>query len=130
MCIYIIQALVRWFCTITSTALPTCTRLHILAGVKLFNNWNIIKFSNGNTKSEDFKDINKVVLDNISENMEFLVKYSNYGAMNTTDTPTLGYYVVKYVSYAYTLNEEDTRDDQISTADELFVLPIFSGDAL
>ena len=34
-----------------------------------FNNWNIITLSHKATTSEDFEDINQVVLDGISDNM-------------------------------------------------------------
>ena len=53
--------------------------------------------------------------------MESLVRYSKYGAMNTTDTETLVFYVVKYVTDKYTLQEENTCDGKISTAGELMI---------
>ena len=52
--------------------------------------------------------------------MNSLVQYGKYGAMNTTDTSTMGYYVIKFVSEAYTLQYENTCDGKISSADELF----------
>ena len=41
--------------------------------------------------------------------------------MNTTDTPKMGYYVIKFVSESYTLQEETTYDIQIIPAGELVV---------
>ena len=61
------------------TLVPWCPSLG------LFNNWNIILFSNKNTTVEDFKEINQVVLDIISDNMKYLVQYGKYGAMNATN---------------------------------------------
>ena len=43
MYIYVRQTLVPWVSTNKSTDLISCTILHILAGVRLFNNPNIIK---------------------------------------------------------------------------------------
>ena len=60
-----------------------------------FNNWNIIKFTNKTTSSEDFDAVNKVVLDEISDNMESLAQLGQYGATNAADTTTMIYYVVK-----------------------------------
>ena len=39
--------------------------------------------------------------------------------MNTTDTPTMGYYVIKFVSEAYTLQDDNSRDGQIISSGEL-----------
>ena len=51
-----------------------------------FNNWNIIKLSQKSTPSDEFDEIHKVVLDEISDNMASLVYSGKYGAINTTDT--------------------------------------------
>ena len=51
-----------------------------------FNNWNIINFTNKGTSSENFDDINKIVLDGMSDNMYYLVQTGKYDEMNTTDT--------------------------------------------
>ena len=53
--------------------------------------------------------------------MASLVQYGNYGAMNTTDTSTMGYYGVKFVSYTYTLQEDTSCEGQIISAGELVV---------
>ena len=100
------HALLPCYCTITAAALPTSNRLKIMTSVRLFNNWNIITFSNKNTTSEEFEEIHQVVLDDISDNMALLVQYGMCGATNTTNPTTLGYYVVNYTSEAYKLQEE------------------------
>ena len=53
--------------------------------------------------------------------MASLVQYGKYGAMNTKYSKTLGYYVKKYVSDNYKLQEESTCTGKISTADKLVV---------
>ena len=70
-----------------------------------FNNWNIIKFTNKTTSSEYFDDVHKVVLDGISDNMSSLLQLGKYGDINSEDTTTIGYYVIKYLSEPYTLQE-------------------------
>ena len=81
-----------------------------------FNSWNIIKLSHKATTSEAFEDINQVLIYGIGENMATLVQYGKYGSMNTTDTPTMGYYVIKFVSEAYGLQKVTTCDGQIISA--------------
>ena len=66
------------------------------------NNWNINKFTNKGTSSEDFNYIHKILLHGISDIMSSLVNTCNYGAINTTDTKK-GYYVIKYVPEILTL---------------------------
>ena len=86
-----------------------------------FNNWNIIELSSKSTSSETFDEIHQVVLDSISINMSSFVESSKYGAINTTDTSTNGFYVIMFTSGAYTLQENTTIDGQILIAGELVV---------
>ena len=53
--------------------------------------------------------------------MASLVKSGKYGAMNTTDTSTNGFYVIMFTSGAYTLQENTTIDGQILIAGELVI---------
>ena len=53
--------------------------------------------------------------------MESLVESGKYGAINTTDTSTNGFYVIMFTSGAYTLQENTTIDGKIRTADEFVV---------
>ena len=66
-----------------------------------FNNWNIIKFSHKETSSEDIDEIYQVVLYGIRDNMSVLIQTSQYVAINTTYTTTVGYYVIKFLSEVY-----------------------------
>ena len=51
--------------------------------------------------------------------MAVLVQIGKYGAINTTYTTTMGYYVTKFLSEAYTLQECTTCDGKIGAANEL-----------
>ena len=53
--------------------------------------------------------------------MSALVQTDKYGAVNTTYTTTMGYYVIKLISEAYALREETTCDRKIGSAGELVV---------
>ena len=55
--------------------------------------------------------------------MASLVESGKYGAINTTDTSTNGFYVIMFTSGEYTLQENTTIDGQIITAGELVVKP-------
>ena len=48
--------------------------------------------------------------------MASLVESGKYGAINTTDTSTNGFYVIMFTSGAYTLQENIKIDGQIITA--------------
>ena len=51
--------------------------------------------------------------------MSSLVQYDKYGYINTTCTTTNGHYVIKFISEAYTLQNNTTVDRQIIAAGEL-----------
>ena len=62
------------------------------------NNWNIIQLSQKSTTYDPFDETHQVVLDGISDNMASLVEPGKYGAINTTDTTTSGFYVIMFTS--------------------------------
>ena len=51
--------------------------------------------------------------------MSSLVESGTYGAINTTDTSTNGFYAIMFTSGAYKLQENTTIGRQIITAGEL-----------
>ena len=53
--------------------------------------------------------------------MESLVESGKFGAINTTDTPTNGFYVIMFKTGAYTLQENKKIDGKIISAGELVV---------
>ena len=65
--------------------------------------------------------MHKVVLDVISENMASLVQSGMYGAINTDDTTTNGFYVIQFLSDSYTLQNNTTFYGQVISAGELVV---------
>ena len=87
-----------------------CTYWPVLGA---FKNWNIIELSSKSTSSDTFDEIHQIVLDGISDNMASLVKSGKYGAINTTDTSTNGFYVIMFTSGAYKLQENTKIDGQI-----------------
>ena len=75
-----------------------------------FNNWNIIQLWSKSTSSDTFDEIHQVVLDGKCDNMASLVQSGKYGAINTTDISTNGFYVIMFTSGAYTLQENTPID--------------------
>ena len=82
--------------------------MHKLACVGYLQNYNIINITNKNKPREYFDDINKLVLDSISDNMEPLVQTGTYGAISTTYTKMIGYYIVRFLTNTVTLKEYKT----------------------
>ena len=75
-----------------------------------FNNYNIIKLLHIETTCEAFEQIHQVVIDGFSDNMVSFVQFGKYSFMKTTDISTMGYYLVEFVSSAYTLQDETKCD--------------------
>ena len=71
------------------------------------------------TPYDTFDAIHQVVIDGISDNMATLVKSKKYGAINTTDTATNGYYIIIFTSEAYELQDNATIDGIFLTFVEL-----------
>ena len=94
----------------------TVTKCNYWPVLGSFNNLNIIQLSQKSTTSDVFDEIHQVVLDRISDNMALLVELVKYGAINTTDTKTNGFYVIMFTSEAYTLHYNTTIDGKLITA--------------
>ena len=60
-----------------------------------FTNCNVIPLPHKSTYSEDVEKIYQLVPYGISDSMDALVQNGQYSTMNTTDTTTKGYYVIK-----------------------------------
>ena len=59
--------------------------------------------------------VNKVVINDIISKMAL----GKYGAINAAGPTTIVYYVVKFLSGPYTLQEDQTTDEKISKSGEL-----------
>ena len=70
---------------------------------------------------EAFDEIHQVFLDGIGENMASLVQSGMYDKLNIDDTITNRFYVIKFLSYAYTLQNNTTIYGQVISARELVV---------
>ena len=86
-----------------------------------YNNWNIIEITPKSATFEAFDDMNQFVLDGISDNMASFGKSVMYGSINTYDTTTNGFYVIQFISEAYTLQNNTKIDGQVIYAGELVV---------
>ena len=64
-----------------------------------YNTWNIIELTQKQIPYEEFYEINKVVLDGISENMASLVQSGMYGAIYADDNTSNGLYVIQYAMW-------------------------------
>ena len=74
------------------------------------NNYNFIKFTNKTTPSKDFDRVHKFLFDIIGDNMTSLVHTGKYNDINEVYPTNMGNYMVKYVSYAFTLQKYITTD--------------------
>ena len=74
----------------------------------LYNNFNIIELAPKSTPFESFYEIHKVVIDGISECMASLFQLGMYGSINIYDTTTNGFFVIQFLSEAYTLQNNTT----------------------
>ena len=86
-----------------------------------YNNWNIIEITPKSIPFEASDEIHKVFIDGISENMASLVQSGMYGSTNTSGKTTDGFYVIQFISEAYTLQNNTTIDGQVISYGELVV---------
>ena len=86
-----------------------------------YNNCNTIELTQKSIHFEAFDEIHKVVLDRISENMASLVQSGMYGAIDKADNKSNGFYVIQFLSEAYTLQNNTTIDVQVIYPSELVV---------
>ena len=68
-----------------------------------------------------FDEINKVVLEGISENMAPLVQSGMHGPINTADNTSNIFYVIQFISEAHTLQKNTTIYGQVISAYGLVV---------
>ena len=68
-----------------------------------------------------FEEIHQVVIDGISDIMDSLIQSIKNGSIDTSDTSKNEYYVIKFISEAYTMQNNTTIGGNIITAGELFV---------
>ena len=69
-------------------------------------------FQNKSTSQETFDDVDAIVLNGMAESKTELVTTDGYEAMAVDDPKTAGYYIVCFVSSAYTLQEEYTSEEE------------------
>ena len=62
-----------------------------------------------------------MVIDGISENTASLVQSGMYGAINIYDITKNGFYVIQFISEAYTLQNNTTIDVKVISAGGLVV---------
>ena len=92
-----------------------CTYWPVLGSYK---NWTIIELTPKSVPFEAFDKIHQVVLYRISENIASLFQPGMYGAINTYDTTTNGFYVIQFLSEAYTLQNNTTIDGQVISSEK------------
>ena len=86
-----------------------------------YNNWTIIDLTPKSIPSEAFYEIHQVFIDGISENMASLVQSGMYGDIKTYDIISNGFYVIQFISDAYTLQSNIKFPGQVISAGELVV---------
>ena len=64
------------------------------------NNTNVIQCQHKTISSEDLETFQQFIIDDINNNIPVWVKNGQYGAIDTTDTTTMVYYVIKLLSDA------------------------------
>ena len=74
-----------------------------------------------NTNHDEIEDIHKSILTSIVDSMIMLIKESTYGAVNTNDQRTDGFYIVKFLSTVYTLQHDELVDNEILKAGSLVI---------
>lgn len=99
----------------------------------VYNQWIIMPFQFGkDTTEDDLEQMHHTILTSIASNIASTIAESSYGAVNTEDPQTDGYYIVKFISSPYTLqNDVVVNGDRISSGmlvcDAEYLSPAFKG---
>ena len=93
-----------------------CTYWPVLVS---YNNRNIIHLTQKSTPVEAFDEIHQVVIYGISDNMASLVQPGKYCVINTANTTANGFYVIQFISEAYTLQNSTIIDGKIISAGDV-----------
>jgi hypothetical protein len=79
-----------------------------------YNDWIIMPFKHGvDNSEEDMDDIHQMILNSIAGQMAATIEKNSFGVVNTDDQRTDGFYVIKFLSKAYTLQEDITVNDEL-----------------
>jgi len=98
-----------------------------------YNQWIIMPFQfRKDTNEDDLEQMHHTILTSIASNIAATIAESSYGAVNTEDPQTDGYYIVKFISSPYTLqNDVVVNGDRISSGmlvcDAEYLSPAFKG---
>jgi hypothetical protein len=95
---------------------PNCIYASVLGG---YNDWIIMQFKlGGNTTEDDLQDIHRTILSSIASNIAATITERSYGAVNTIDPNTQGFYIVKFMSTPYSLQQDmNVNGDCISSGE-------------
>jgi len=85
-----------------------------------YNNWIIMSFKKSSDCSEeDIENLHNDLLEHIGTNMGLCIKDYSFGAVNTTDSRTEGFYIVRFTSAPYTLQEDEFDSNELLSAGSL-----------
>eukprot|EP00957_Ditylum_brightwellii_P120756 9211065-Ditylum_brightwellii.AAC.1 len=72
-----------------------------------------------NTNDDEIEDTHKLILTNIADATGMLITEPAYGAVNTNDKRSDGFYVVKFLSTVYMLQHGEVADKEMMKAGSL-----------
>jgi hypothetical protein len=83
---------------------PNCKYSSILGG---YNKWHIAELVRSNdTPPQEVQEMNEMILSGLAYSSAQHVELGEFGAFETKDKTTLGYYIVKWTATPYTLQEQ------------------------
>eukprot|EP00957_Ditylum_brightwellii_P002029 156295-Ditylum_brightwellii.AAC.1 len=71
------------------------------------------------TGDDDLIEIQESLIQGIADNMGAMVNDNNFGAVDTSDPNTEGFYIVKFTSLYYTLQENIEVDNDLIKEESL-----------
>ena len=73
---------------------------------KGYNNWRVVNLATTNIATEDEEKIYETILHGIEARMNERILIGTFGAMRTDDEATQGYYLIKWITEPYTIQED------------------------
>ena len=85
-----------------------------------YNNWIIMSFKkSGDCSDDDIENLHNDLLEHIGRNMGLCITDCSFGAVNTDDARTEGFYIVRFTSVPYTLQEDEFDGNELLSAGSL-----------
>ena len=78
-----------------------------------------MNFLDDGTENVEYEYINRTILDDNVLNMSLIILKVNYVTIDADNAPCQGYYIIRFSSFSYTVQEDINIDGQVLSSSEM-----------